>query len=195
MNLKHTLLVCSMIGMHVVASGQESAIGKGASLIKGLAGFTSTGYGPNIKRSNVLTISPAMDYFLLDHFFVGGALNYENTNSESFNTSMFGIGPEIGYAFGSQTSIVFPYLTAGWNFQKSKTDFLISNSTITTNNSGNGISLGLGVIIPVKSHLGIVVEGKYNMYSFSNTNNLSINKTSDNSNVISFNFGIVGMLF
>ena len=100
MNLKHTLLVCSIIGMHVVASGQESVIGKGSSMITGLASYTSTGSTYASDRSTILTISPSMDYFILNHFFVGGGLSYSNQSLESYKITGLSIGPEIGYAFG-----------------------------------------------------------------------------------------------
>jgi len=183
MKLKKVVLICSIIALHVVANGQGLAIGKGASMITGLASFTSTGSGSGSVRTNVLTISPSMDYFILNHFFVGGGFSYSNQSMISSTITQLGIGPEIGYAFGNQDSKAFPYINAGWNYIS--TNFNPSNGASSAN--GSGVSVGLGMIIPIKSHIGFVVEGKYNTFSFSEFN--------ESENIISLNIGIVGLLF
>ncbi|MDD4972197.1 MAG: outer membrane beta-barrel protein [Paludibacter sp.] len=191
MKLKKVILICSIIGLHVVAYGQELTIGKGTSMISGKASFSNTGYSSANATGSTsfteLTLSPSGDYFIVDHLFVGAGLSYLGTNTNGFKTTKLGIGPEIGYAFGNQDSKLFPYINAGWNYLKSTMDFSYFGTNATNNSSANGISFGIGVIVPVKTHIGLVLEGKYNNFNYSNSNEID--------NVISVNFGIVGLLF
>jgi hypothetical protein len=187
MKLKQILLSCCIIGIPVIANGQGFAIGKGASMITGLASFSSRGSATvNSSSESVTTItfSPSMDYFLFNHFFVGGGLSYSSQTQNGSNIAGMAIGPEIGYAFGKQDSKVFPYLNAGWNYLSSKIDEPYYSSS---NLSGSDLSFGFGFIIPVKSHFGLVLQGKYDTINYSGS--------SQSVNVISLNFGVVGLLF
>jgi len=170
--------------LSIKVHGQGFAIGRGATMITGLASFTSTGYSSGSDHTSVLTITPSINYFILDHFFIGGGFSYSNQSLNSGNITGLAIGPEIGYAFGKQDSKAFPYINAGWNFQSTKFDQSFYG---LTDNNGSGVCFGLGMIIPLRSHVGFVLEGKYNKLNYS-----ELNESVD---VISLNFGIVGLLF
>ena len=117
--------------------------------------------------------------------FLLSGISYENqTNAltSDYSNTLFAIGPEIGYALGSQNSTSFQYVNVGWNYQKNSLNYN-GNSSV----SGSGLSVGLGLIIPLKSHFGFVVEGKYKTLNYS---------VSDfKNNTISLNLGFVGLLF
>jgi outer membrane protein W len=192
MKLKNLLLICTILGLHVVAKGQGFAIGKGASMITGLASFSSSGsdnvsdspLGSMSQTVTALSFTPSIDYFIFNNFFVGGDLGYSNQNSSISKITELAIGPEIGYAFGHEDSKVFPYLNAGWNY----INYKINETSISISSlSGSGVSFGFGVIVPVKSHIGLVLEGKYNIINYT--------ESSQSVNVFSLNFGLVGLLF
>ena len=157
-------------------------------MITGLASFSSTksgtGLGSESENFTALTFSPSMDYFLFNHFFVGGGLSYSSQTLSGSNVTGMSIGPEIGYAFGKQDSKVFPYLNAGWNYLNSKVDESYYGSPSL---GGSDLSFGFGFIFPVKSHFGLVLQGKYDTINYSGS--------SQSVNVISLNFGVVGLLF
>jgi hypothetical protein len=188
MKLKQIVLGCCIVGFPLITNGQGFAIGKGASMITGLASFSSTSYGSvsgsESESLTVVTFTPSIDYFLFNHFFVGGGLGYSSQNPNGTNMTVLAIGPEIGYAFGHQDSKVFPYLNAGWNYISNIVD---ESAFGKISSNGSGLSFGFGAIIPVKSHLGLVLEGKYNTINYSGS--------SQSVNVISLNFGVVGLLF
>ena len=192
MKLKQFVLGCCIVGIPVIANGQGFAIGKGASMITGLASFSSTGSdkvagsesGSMSETVTTLTLTPSMDYFLFNNFFVGGGLGYSNQNSDVSNITELAIGPEIGYAFGNKDSKVFPYVNAGWNYISNKIN---QSSYSITSLSGSGVFFGFGAIFPVKSHIGLVLEGKYNTINYSGS--------TQNVNIFSLNFGVVGLLF
>lgn len=186
MKLKQIVLGCCIVGLPIIANGQGFPIGKGASMITGLASFSSTSSSTSSGSGSVTTVtfSPSMDYFLFNHFFVGGGLSYSSQTQNSLNVTGTAIGPEIGYAFGKPDSKVFPYLNAGWNYLNSKVDESYYGSP---NLSGSDLSFGFGFIIPVKSHFGLVLQGKYDSINYSGS--------SQSVNVISLNFGVVGLLF
>jgi len=184
MKLKQFVLVCCIVGIPVIANGQGFAIGKGASMITGLTSFSSTSSGSGSGSVTSITLSPSMDYFLFDHFFVGGGIGYSSQNSNGSNVTGFTIGPEIGYAFGKQDSKVYPFLNVGWNYLNNTVNAsYYDNSNLT----GSDLSFGFGFIIPVKSHFGLVLQGKYDTINYSGS--------TENVNVISLNFGVVGLLF
>lgn len=187
MKFKKVALICSIIGLHVVANGQESAVGKGAFMISGMASFSSTGYSSGSNHKTELTLSPSGDYFIMDHLFVGTGLSYSDSRIDGYKSTLLGIGPQIGYAFGNKDSKLFPYVNAGWNYLNNKMEVSILGSDGSTNFSSNGISLGIGVIVPVKKYIGLVFEGKYNRFNYSDS--------SESENKISINFGVVGLLF
>ena len=70
MKLKSLLLICCIVGLHVVANGQGFAIGKGASMIMGTASFSSSSTGTGSEETHTLSFSPSMDYFIFNHFFI-----------------------------------------------------------------------------------------------------------------------------
>ena len=187
MKLKQFVLGCCIIGIPVIANGQGFAIGKGASMITGMASFSNRGSATvngSSESVTTITFTPSMDYFLFNHFFVGGGLSYSSQTQNSTNVTGLAFGPEIGYAFGKPDSKVFPYLNAGWNYLNSKVDESYYGSP---NLSGSDLSFGFGFIIPVKSHFGLVLQGKYDTINYSGS--------SQSVNVISLNFGVVGLLF
>ena len=184
MKLKSLLLICCIVGLHVVANGQGFAIGKGASMIMGTASFSSSSTGTGSEETHTLSFSPSMDYFIFNHFFIGGGLGYSSTTTMGSNVTNIAIGPEIGYATGNQDSRAYPFVNLGWNYLNSKID---ASQFGPNGLSGSDISLGVGMIIPLKSHFGIVLQGKYDIVNYSGYD--------VKTNTISLNFGLVGLLF
>ncbi|MBI5324180.1 MAG: hypothetical protein HZB41_02685 [Ignavibacteriae bacterium] len=83
-----------MSTIHVFS--QNFAIDKGAMIIGGTAGFTSEGSEGSSDRTNVLYLNPVFDYFIVQNLFIGGSISLVASEG-----TIFSIGPEIGYAFGS----------------------------------------------------------------------------------------------
>jgi len=78
--------------------------------------FTSTSYsaaddGDDPDSDTVITIAPALDYFIIDNISVGGQIGYTNASSGDVSTSAIGVGPRVGYGMAfSPTVSFFPRL-------------------------------------------------------------------------------------
>lgn len=158
------------------------------------------------------------NYFIHKNIFAGLGLshNFNKTGVEKLN--MTGIGPCIGYMLGDIDSKLYPYILVGFqnlflmeetlkptsyggNYQNtgyggySPYGYGYSNpsavsKTSTTNYNGYGIGFAIGVIFPIRKHLGLTAEISYMDMNIEDNDN---NKLS--ANTLSFSIGIVGLLF
>jgi len=185
MKIKSLVLLCSLIGLPLIANGQENnepenIVGKGSKMIMGLADFSSISYNSSSDRTNSFSLSTSYDRFYKDNMFIGVGLSgaYQNTNN--INSTALAFGPEIGYALGNQKSKVLPFIDGGCSLSVLK--FNSSDSY----NLGLDLSAGLGVLIPIQKHLGLAIEGKYNNLNYYD---LGLKVTG-----FSLNIGFIGFL-
>lgn len=142
---------------------QEFAVDKGATFISGVASFTSQGgelfedYDGN--NASTFNLSPNVNFFVAKNFFIGGGLEFAHEKQGDYTSNNIGLGPQIGYAFGNENSTAFPYFDVGLRYYGMSVDYGSGNSE----GSGTDIFLGAGIVIPVKSHLGITFEAGYHM--------------------------------
>jgi hypothetical protein len=170
---------------------QEYAVDKGATFISGVASFTSQGgelfkdYDGN--NASTFNLSPSVNYFVAKNFFVGGGLEFAHEKQGDYKTNSIGIGPQIGYAFGNENSTAFPYFDVGLRYYGMNIDYGSDNSE----GSGTDIFFGAGIVVPVKSHLGITIEAGYHMMDIKEKET----DTSYSGNIFAIGIGIVGLLF
>jgi len=192
MKINQLLLVTYCLGIYSIINGQEYALDKGATFISGIGSFTSSGGdlfedGDNNKLI-MLSLSPSFNHFITNNFFIGGGFELSNQKQGDFSTNSIGIGPQIGYAVGNSSSTVFPYFSAGLRYYTITADY---GSLGDTNVSGTDIILGFGVLVPIRTHLGLAIEGGYHILDLKE-------KDSDSSasgNILSIGIGIAGLLF
>ena len=108
-----------------------------------------------------MDFQPALDYFFMNNLFVGGTISYGSESQGDFSSTEMGIGPEVGYAFGKAESKMFPYGKLGFMYRSNKSDNGTTDMTVT----GTDIFIGVGLIFPVKEHIGITPELSYHMQS------------------------------
>jgi len=182
--MKKFFIICTFI---ILGSGfafsQNFATDKGAMILGGTVGFVSTGTEGGSSRSTMLTLAPVYDYFIMQNLFLGGSISLIYTSSSSGGEgTIFSIGPEIGYAFGSAQSSTFPFLKLGFAYTLYSDDF-----TQTT------INIGGGIIIEITKHIGIVGSLSYNLMNTKSAH--PNNNLSYSSNSIMLNFGIYGLIY
>lgn len=176
------------MGFSPVLQGQEFATDKGAAFIAGTASYFNSGgekfEGSENKRASTLVFAPSLDYFMFKNVFLGAELNFTGNYHGDFKYNSIGIGPEVGYALGHVNSTMIPYAKVGFQYNTTKSKFG-SSDAITT--SGTDFLAGLGLVVPVKSHIGVIVEGRFDL--------MRDTDSDTRGNVFSINIGIAGLLF
>lgn len=120
-------------------------------------GFVHDSHGTGV---SVLTLAPALDYFIAPHVSVGGKIFFEYTKFDGGSSSNFGIGPRVGYdvPLGDMFSV---YPVAGFGFSHAS----VSGST---GGSASANYLSLFLFVPFLFHpvphffigLGPSIEGE-----------------------------------
>ncbi len=186
MKTKHLLLlsIC-FLGFFVGVNGQKYAVDQGASTISGSLSFSTSGgdlyeYGGD--RLTTISLLPTYNYFVAKNLFIGGVLDVSYLAQGGDNITSFGIGPQLGYAFGDSSSKVIPYINLGILYQSIKYGSSDNDNEAST---GTDLFFGIGVMVPDKKNLGITFEANYSMMKIE----------SVSGNVISLGIGIVGLLY
>ena len=194
------VLVCVALLAFGTVYGAEFAAGKGAMIVSGSVGFANYSgdsyktYENGEEKDAALTeiwFQPALDYFIMDNLFIGGKLFFDSESQDPWSMSTFGIGPEIGYAFGKPESKMFPYGKLGFAYASSNYDPGTTGSTDYTI-TGTDIAIAVGLIFPVVEHVGFMPELSYHMES--NKGDWD-NAESMSDNVIMLSVGIAGLIW
>jgi hypothetical protein len=184
---KHLLLmVICCFGILVKVQCQQYALDKGASFITGNISLKSQGgelyTGSSSDRLQTWTLTPSYNKFVSKNFFIGAGIDMTYMSQGSSSARILGIGPQLGFASGNETSTSYPYFILGAKYM----DMKISDNIKPT---GSDIFIGFGIIMPLKEHLGISFEGTYHAVS------LSFEGVSQSGNTLSIGVGIVGLLY
>ena len=180
MRIRTLILLIGILGIQLVAFGQDDLLGKGTRMIRGLASFSSIGTDNTTERAFTSLLDFSYDRFYKDHMYLGYNMSGQYENTSSINSCLLAVGPEIGYVFWTKKSQVFPFIEGGCSMAAD----IIGNGYI---HGGYDLEAGLGVIIPIKKNFGMVIEGNYNSLKFI--------EVDSKVNGISLSFGFVGLLF
>ena len=173
------------------AFSQDYAVDKGSFWLAGMASFASQG-GDLYKdaednRITTFSLAPNVSYFVARNVFIGAGITWTRTSQGDYSEHFFGIGPHVGYAFGNAESKVYPYIGAGFQFGSVGASWDGESETI----SGTQITIGAGVILPVKEHFAVVIEIGYIFHSMKGedwTERVS-------GNMFAIGIGIAGFIF
>jgi hypothetical protein len=192
MKIKTSLFLICFFGIWSSVSAQSFAVDKKASIISGSVSFTSQGgeIFEDLDGNKVtsFTFTPNFNHFITKNFFIGGSLELSTESQGDYSSNGFGIGPQIGYAFGGPQSKAYPYLDLGILYYKVNADYGGGDSMQL---SGSDILLGFGVIVPIKAHIGLIFEGGYQMLNLNDKDTDS----SYSGNIFSIAVGIAGLIF
>lgn len=184
-------IICLCITGSTV-SAQEFAIDKKAIILSGSGSFMSKGgdlfEDVSGNKATTFNLTPSVDYFVAKNFFIGGGLDFSTSSQGNFSSNGIGIGPELGFAFGSAQSKAFPFLQIGILYYKMNYDF---GSGDDSQFSGSNIFLGCGAIFPVKAHIGVILSGGYHMLDLKDREA----NESYSGNIFTIGIGITGLLF
>ncbi len=167
---------------------QDFAVDKGASIISGVVSFESSGgdlYGSN--RNTLFVFAPSFSHLVARNFFIGGTIEYAGQWNGSYSATQIAFGPHLGFAAGNESSTSFPYLAAGFRYITSSSNYgrFLGSSSF----SGTEISLGAGVIVAMKKHLGLNAGFNFDITTLGKDGN------SSSGNTFSIGLGLSGLLF
>lgn len=191
-------------------SAQGYATSKGAVILSGIAGFTSSGgefyQGINNKTGTRLMLSPSIDYFILQNFFLSVDAEYAYTYNSQVKVNSIEIGPGIGYVFGKAESKILPFLSTGFLFNTQKNNYVstpydgynsdnnIDNPYGYTIDNSNTTSttffIDTGVIIMVQKHIGLTIGATFHNQKYKFPDGYS-----KSGNTIALTLGINGLLY
>jgi hypothetical protein len=135
-------------------------------------------------RIKTITISPAADVFIIKNLFIGGGIDYSYTEQGNVSYSSTAFGPNLGFAFGSNEAVWYPYVV-------SKFRYTVVDDNQPQAQKGTDIILGHGFLIPVKDRLGVNIEFNYHFLRLKRKNENSYTK----GNTFNINIGILALLF
>jgi hypothetical protein len=102
--------------------------------------------------TTTVVLNPALDYFVLDNFSVGGyvGLNYVSTTGGS--STKFSVGPRVGYniAFAERFS-VWPKLGLSFASTSQKADIAVPSGGTTTQSTTN-TAVAINLFVPLMFH-------------------------------------------
>ncbi|TKG95212.1 porin family protein [Puteibacter caeruleilacunae] len=191
MKLKSLAIICVLLLGAGNLFAQEYAVDKGAYLISGTVSFSNMN-GELFEDYNgdgvtAFQLAPKVNYFVAKNFFVGGGLDWSHQKQGDVKTNNIGFGPQFGYAFGDENSTAYPYLDAGLRYYGVKVDSGSSDSKA----SGTEIFFGAGIVVPVRSHIGITFEAGYHIMNLEDKDS----DVSASGNIFGIGIGISGLLF
>ncbi|QZT37738.1 outer membrane beta-barrel protein [Halosquirtibacter xylanolyticus] len=186
MKLRSLLILLVLLCSNSIMA-QRYAISKGAVMIGGAAGYTSISHKGSEISTSQLTLSPELNCFVANKFFIGGGIDFKYQSQGEASSSGMGIGPQIGAVFGNEYSQAFPFLKMGVRYYNETLDVSNTNTKI----SGSDFFFGGGVIISARDHLGITIEAGYHMMNLSEENY----ESSVGVNQFEIKIGFAGLLF
>jgi len=174
-----------------IVNGQQYVVDKKATIISGSASFMSQGgdlYEVDGNNATTFTFAPNINHFITKNIFIGGSLEFTTESQGDYKSNGIGIGPQIGLALGGSQNKVFPYFDLGIRYYRMKSDY---SSDFDIQFSGSDISLGFGIIVPVKAHIGLIFEGGYHMQDLKAKDY----DESYSGKIFSIGIGIAGLIF
>ncbi|MGA9115808.1 MAG: hypothetical protein WB626_03440 [Bacteroidota bacterium] len=143
------------------AAPERFPIAKGAVWLGGAASLSLlTSEGSTV---TAVGLAPEVLWFAGGKGFgLGGTLGYVSLSAEKVSTSQVSIGPTIAFAFGSERSSLYPYLSLGVQYTSMSRTYEAYTSgswrEMTDTQSGSIVAFALGLMNRVDRNAGIPVE-------------------------------------
>ena len=108
------LSILLVLGVPRVDAQTAYAIDAGSFIANGSVSFTSVGGDDIQDRVTLVSINPVLQYFPVAHLAVGGAFGFSYASGSDqenrASSHSIGVGPRVGYYFGTANSRVYPFL-------------------------------------------------------------------------------------
>jgi hypothetical protein len=139
----------------------------GSYWLGGEASFSTAGYSGENSRINFLSVTPIVRFFPAKSFFVGPALSWKGAFEENYSTNVFGLGVDLGFAFGEKHSVV-PYFRSGGQFDiyaysESSNNYDGYDNSYHYHENGFTLPIAGGVIIPLFDVIALQIEPSFTL--------------------------------
>lgn len=180
------MLICEKI----VFAQAVYPIDKGAFSINGNIGIVTKGgdlYSSDGNRYTEISVSPSVNYFAANSFFIGAATQSTSQKQGSIHITKVSVGPHIGVAGLFHTNII-PSLSIGirYRFEKYNLDKNVNLSI-----HGHEVVYSFGIIYLIKKHLGLNFGIEYQFMKLGPGGGY----VPLNGDILSFKIGLSGLLF
>jgi len=138
--------------------------------------------------ATTITFTPSINHFITKNFFIGVGFEFKSEAQGTDESNAIGLGPQLGIVLGGPQSKAFPYIDFGIRYYKLNFDY---GFTGVYQSSGSNISFGFGLIVPIKSHIGLIFEGGYHKLKIKDYDS----DDSSSGKIMSIGVGIAGLLF
>lgn len=103
--------------------------------------------------ATVLVLRPAVDYFVIDNLSIGGFLGVEYTSSPGGSSTVFGVGPRVGYNVPlSRSFSIWPKIGFSFASTSQKADDVTVGEVTIEGDDETSTSLALNAFVPVMFH-------------------------------------------
>ena len=149
---------------------------KGTWELQGTVAFSSSSgdlYGN--ETYSVISVAPAVHYFVINKLAIGGKLDILSVSQgDDSRTSLF-IGPSVQYFLArDHDAVVNPYLGAAILLRSESTENQVGNVTVSTDASGSAIQLAAGLAWFLREHLALTPELSVNLESLEGNSGTTI---------------------
>jgi len=125
-----------------IAISSDAALSISNTSISGANGSTT-----------VVTLAPAVDYFVARNLSIGGTVLFEYSHAGDGSSTRFGIGPRVGYNF-SVSDLISVWPKAGVSISHTSLSNDVANgaNNTTTSVSTNNTAVALNLFVPLMFH-------------------------------------------
>lgn len=104
-------------------TAQSFAVDRGAWQLGGSASYSSSRAASDTARTTAIYLSPQVGYFVRRGVLVGAVIPFSRYASPGSVATTYGIGPQVGYYFGSRARTFYPFLSARATLQWTRATF------------------------------------------------------------------------
>lgn len=195
MKTKFLFYIMFFVVVSSTLTAQQSATDRKATIISGSVSFSNQIGDLFSESKNLIRVSfaPNVNRFVLKNLFIGGGLEFLYNQQYNFNSNAIAIGPQIGYTFGNSNGPVLPYVDLGIRYYNMKQVYFSSG---VYKLSGSQIEFGFGAIVPLKTHIGLIFQGGYQIVELKRKEfDYNTSGRFFSGRIFSIGIGIAGLIF
>jgi hypothetical protein len=103
--------------------------------------------------ATALVLRPAVDYFVIENFSIGGFLGVDYTSSPGGSSTVFAVGPRVGYNVPlSRSFSIWPKIGFSFASTSQKQDDVTVDGVTIEGDDESSTSLALNAFVPVMFH-------------------------------------------
>ena len=191
--LKTLLLAIAAVLLVLPAQAQDYPIDQGSFVFGGSVSYQSQGGDgfdgePVEERQTNLTVNPFFLLFVMEGIGAGGEIFVARISDNGTTQTAYGIGPTLGYFFGSEESSVYPFVSATPVYLRSNFSFPNGADAST---DGLGLRLNGGAAVMLAANAAVTLGIFYQLDRLS-ADNL---EQTVNTNTFGLTMGVTAFVY